>query len=287
MNNKTEPIKFNHRIRLVVSDLDGTLLNEEKRISPRSLAAIRKLRRCGVLFTVCTGREYAILEHYAKQIQPSAPMICNNGGEVVSFPQGKVIFRRLLPKPEILSLVEYCLSQGADFCITTPEGAYFPNGSAMTGFYSAYHKQSRQEGLHLFPIHYISTGQELESLPLNKMIFRSDLTSAENIIQYIRRELPAFDTTMSSENILEVIPRGINKAEGLVQLCSHLGISLSECCAVGDYENDIELLTTAGLSVAMGNALPSVKKIADYVIASNEEDGVALLLEQIAAEYAL
>ena len=58
-------------------------------------------------------------------------MICNNGGEVVSFPQGKVIFRRLLPKPEILSLVEYCLSQGADFCITTPEGAYFPNGSAM------------------------------------------------------------------------------------------------------------------------------------------------------------
>lgn len=182
MNNKTEPIKFNHRIRLVVSDLDGTLLNEEKRISPRSLAAIRKLRRCGVLFTVCTGREYAILEHYAKQIQPSAPMICNNGGEVVSFPQSKVIFRRLLPKPEILFLVEYCLSQGADFCITTPEGAYFPNGSAMTGFYSDYHKQSRQEGLHLFPIHYISTGQELESLPLNKMIFRSNLTSAENII---------------------------------------------------------------------------------------------------------
>lgn len=88
------------RIRLVVSDPDGTLLNERKEGSDCALAAIAALRRHGVLFSVCTGREYAMPEAYARKIQPTAPMICNSGGEVIRYPDGEVIARRLLPREE-------------------------------------------------------------------------------------------------------------------------------------------------------------------------------------------
>ena len=286
MNRITQPDNPHRRLRLVVSDMDGTLLNENKEISHRTLAAIAALRECGILFTVCTGREYAMLEHYARQIQPTAPMICNNGGEVIRYPQGEVICRRLMPKPETLSLVKLCFAEGIDFCVTTPEGAYFPAGSSMTGFYREHQQKMRQEGLRGFPVRYISSQQELSGLPLNKMIFRTDLTATEKAVRYIRQELTVFDTTMSSEFILEVIPCGMNKAQGLKRLCEYLGITPAECCAVGDYENDTELLKLAGLSVAMENGQPAVKSIADFVTASNDREGVALLLEQLVKEYA-
>lgn len=77
----------------MVSDLDGTLLNDYKEITPRALRAIAALQRQGIGFTVCTGREYATLDAYASQISPNAPMICNNGAEVIRYPTGEVISR--------------------------------------------------------------------------------------------------------------------------------------------------------------------------------------------------
>lgn len=73
----------------MVSDLDGTLLNDHKEISPRALRAIAALQQLGIGFTVCTGREYATLNAYASQISPNVPMICNNGAEVIRYPTGE------------------------------------------------------------------------------------------------------------------------------------------------------------------------------------------------------
>lgn len=271
------------RIRLVVSDLDGTLLNERKEVSDRALAAIAALRRHGVLFSVCTGREYAMLEAYARKIQPTAPMICNNGGEVIRYPEGEVIARRLLPREESLRFLQFCLQNGVDFCLTTPTAAYFPCGSQMTAFYEDYQRQAEREDLVGFPLHAITSVEEVAALQLNKIIIRTDLTESQKAVEFLRQQNMPFDTTMSSDHVLEIMPRGMNKAEGLKVLCAHLQIPLEEVCAVGDYDNDIELLTLAGTSVAMGNAKDAAKQAAGYLTRSNEEDGVALLLETIAA----
>lgn len=269
------------RIRLVVSDLDGTLLNEKKEISARALAAVADLRRHGVLFTVCTGREYAMLGHYARQLQPTAPMVCNNGGEVVCYPSGEVIMRTLLPQKESLCFLHFCIGHGIDFCVTTPTAAFFPKGSGMTGFYEEYQTQAGREGLEAFPIHILEEPSVLKSLDINKIIIRTDLTESQKAVDFLRRELPAFETTMSSRYILEILPRGMNKAQGLKALCRHLQIPLSQVCAVGDYDNDMELLALAGFAVAMANARDAVRETAGYLTRSNEEDGVALLLETI------
>ena len=109
-------------IRLVVSDLDGTLLNDYKEITPRALRAIAALQRQGIGFTVCTGREYATLDAYASQISPNAPMICNNGAEVIRYPTGEVINPTGLPgrgvrRPgQAVSLPHHCGASGGRSC---------------------------------------------------------------------------------------------------------------------------------------------------------------------------
>ena len=266
-------------VRLVVSDLDGTLLNEQKTISPRTLAAIEGLRKRGILFSVCTGREYAMLGHYARILCPTAPMVCNNGAEVISYPTGEVVSRVPLPNAAGMRFLGWCLKNGVDFCATTHEKAYFPESSAMTPFYEAYAVQAKREGLADFPLVRIQSLTPLCGQAINKIILQKDLPGTDRAQEYLKENFPEFATTMSSEWIMEVIPKGMSKAVGLQRLCAALQIPLTQCCAVGDYDNDVEMLSLAGVSVAMGNAQDAARKAAQYFTASNEEEGVAQLLE--------
>ena len=273
-------------VRLVISDLDGTLLTDEKELSERSLRAIEALRRTGVLFTVCTGREYAMLDYFNRQILPTAPIVGNNGGEVIRFPSGEVIHRTLLPKQESMRFLSFCEENGVDFCVTTPVNAFFPHGTHMAQFYLDYEQQAAREGLNPFPVLTLDRVAELRDLPLNKIILRNDFPETKRAKEYLRQETDAFDTTLSSELILEVMPRGMSKASGAQRLIRYLGLTPEECCAVGDYDNDIELFRLVGLPVAMGNAKEAVKQEARYITKCNQEDGVACLLEEIAAAHA-
>lgn len=265
----------------MVSDLDGTLLGDHKEITPRALRAITALQRQGIGFTVCTGREYATLDAYASQISPNVPMICNNGAEVIRYPTGEVISRTGLPALPIAKLLTFCRQRGIDYCITTPREAYFMPGSSMVPFYRERWAEAQalgRPGLSVIPL---AAEALLPQGSFNKFILRADLPQSAPAVEYIYRELPELTCTCSSREIMEVTPRGINKADGLRQLCRYLGLRPEQCCAIGDYDNDVELLQMAGLSVAMGNARPCALAAARYCTLSNEEDGVALMLEHL------
>ncbi|MBQ9941492.1 MAG: HAD family phosphatase [Christensenellaceae bacterium] len=267
-------------IRLIVSDLDGTLLNASSVFARRTLQAVRAVREKGIAFTVCTGREYAMLGWFLRELDLDVPVICNNGAEVIHPVTGQVYMRQLLPKEESRRLLHHCMAEGIDFCLTTPTAAYFPVGSGLTGFYEDYEAMAAREGIAGFPVRYLSSALEMEALEHNKIIFRTDLPGYRQARDFVERHCPEMEFTTSSKLIADIIPRGVSKAGGLAAAARIMGIPPQACCAFGDFENDIPMFRFCGLSFAMGNAHEDVRRAATLVAPPNSSDGVAQMLEQ-------
>lgn len=267
-------------IRLIVSDLDGTLLNADSVFARRTLEAIRAVRENGIAFTVCTGREYAMLSWFLRELKLDVPVICNNGAEVIHPVTGQVYVRRLLPAQESRRLLRYCMAECIDFCLTTPDAAYFPEGSRLTDFYEAYEAMALRQKLPSFPVRYLSSAEEMEALEHNKIIFRTDLPGYREARTYVEKFCPNMAFTTSSKRIADIIPRGVSKAAGLAEAARILGFAPEACCAFGDFENDIPMFRFCGLSFAMANAAEPVRQAATCTARSNQEDGVAQALER-------
>ena len=132
-------------IRMVVSDLDGTLLNSGKTISKNCINSIRLAQKSGILFTINTGREYAMLDGFLNEIRPNAPVISNNGAEITKWPENVSIQRIGVPDKESKKLLKYCFDNGFDFCATTVSAAFFPPNSQMTPFYEDYDSYAKKK----------------------------------------------------------------------------------------------------------------------------------------------
>lgn len=269
-------------VRLIISDLDGTLLNSEKEVDEITRQAIKKVMDRGIYFTISTGREYAMLEHFLRAVKPNAPVVSNNGGEIVSYPDDTVIFREMMPDYESKLLLRFCWDNGIDFCATTVTEAWFPKDTQMTGFYLDYVRQAERENLKGFPVMVAEQFEELADLKLNKIIVRTDLSNTQLAVDYARSFENVFDFTMSSNTILEIMPYGSGKERGLKLLMDYLKLKKEEVCAIGDYDNDIRMLQMAGLAVVMENGLDIVKQHADIITDDNDSQGVAKILDMIA-----
>lgn len=267
-------------IRLIVSDLDGTLLDAGARLTQRTLQAVSAVREQGIAFTVCTGREYAMLGLFLKQLELDVPVICNNGAEIVHPVSGEVLSRQLLPEKESRVFLRYCMRSGTDFCLTTPEAAYFPPGSGLTDFYEHYVAQTIEEGLPPFPVRYLQSPEEMEGLLHNKIILRTDLPGHDEACRFVEAHCPGMEFTTSSKLITDIVLRGVNKGRGVEAVAKMLGFHREECCAFGDFENDIPMFKFCKFSFAMENAERDVLQAASASAPPHWEDGVAQTLDK-------
>jgi hydroxymethylpyrimidine pyrophosphatase-like HAD family hydrolase len=122
----------------------------------------------------------------------------------------------------------------------------------------------------------LRTPEEVMTMPIFKLVYIADADQIPNMRLELEEgfiELGA-DLTESAPRYLEILPQNVNKGSGLSHLCQHLGLKMNQVAAIGDYRNDIEMLQLAGLSGAVNNALPEIKKIAQRAVSSNEEGGV-------------
>jgi Cof subfamily protein (haloacid dehalogenase superfamily) len=249
--------------RLAAIDLDGTLLRSDGTISDRTRAALRTI---GVVLVSARG-PMGVLE-IARPLGISGTAICSNGAYVVDIDSGDVVRQRALETETALELVHALREQlpGILFAVEHHDFAHEPGFSAW-GW-------TPPEGTRVADI------VELLSSPATKLILRHgghDTTS----IQELARELVGDRLTVvaSGSEAVEVTAAGVNKATAVAEL----GVPPDQVVAFGDYPNDIPMLQWAGHGVAMGNAHPDVIAIADEVTATNDEDGVALVLERLAA----
>ena len=239
--------------RLIALDMDGTLLDEDGRVSEANRRWINEALNAGLLVCLTTGRGIQSVQPYLDELELNTPMVTVNGSEVWEKP-GSLWVRHTVPAEWIGELRERAVALGIWYWAYSTEGVL---------------NRDRWADRPLSEYEWLKFG------------IHTDRDDARADFRRWAEETDRYEVTNSHPHNLELNPRGINKASGLAEICSRIGLSLSEVVAVGDSLNDIAMIRAAGLGVAMGNAQDAVKQAADRVTATNANDGVAAVIQSI------
>lgn len=266
------------KYKLLVLDVDGTLLNDEREISKRTLAALLKVQQMGVCIVLASGRPTYGLMPLAKTLELGnygGFVLSYNGCQIIKAQNGEILFERRI-NPEMLPYLEKKARKNGfaiftyhdDTLITdSPDNEYIKNEALLNNL-----KIIREDEF--------STA--IDFAPCKCMLVSDKEKALIGLEQHWEKRLAGtLDAFRSEPYFLEVVPCGVNKANTLGALLEHLGVTREEVIAVGDGVCDVTMLQLAGMGVAMGHSQDSVKVCADYVTASNEEDGVALAVEKL------
>ena len=265
------------KYKLLALDMDGTLLNSEKKISPVTSQAIYDLLKKGVAVVLSTGRGLAELKDYSEELKPINYGILISGGMVYDFTKKKPVTRHPLDTEKALKLLEGANAERGMVHILTVEKSVVREEDIQNM------KDFRMEIYQGMFDRVTTRCNDFEKFIRENEILKFNIyhRSPESRLRNVKRfENLNLTSEFAEETSLESSPKGITKASGLVELCEYLKINLEETIAVGDAYNDIEILKTAGLAVAMGNSIDEVKKIADFVTDDNDNDGVAKVIEK-------
>lgn len=266
------------KYKLLVLDVDGTLLNDERKISKRTLAALLKVQQMGVRIVLASGRPTYGLMPLAKTLELGnygGFVLSYNGCQIIKAQNGEILFERRI-NPEMLPYLEKKARKNGfaiftyhnDTLITdSPDNEYIKNEALLNN-------------LKIIKEDEFSTA--IDFAPCKCMLVSDKEEALIELKQHWEKRLAGtLDAFRSEPYFLEVVPCGVNKANTLGALLEHLEVTREEAIAVGDGVCDVTMLQLAGMGIAMGHSQDSVKVCADYVTASNEEDGVALAVEKL------
>jgi Cof subfamily protein (haloacid dehalogenase superfamily) len=261
------------RIRLLASDLDGTLLRPDETVSDRTREALAAARAAGITVVLVSGRPPRSLGPIAERIGVGGMAICANGAVVWDLDSGTMVDWSPLAA-ELATKLVHALRQaipGALFAVELETG-FGREAGWSDGLVAARPDTLEADAL------------ELISGPVTKLLVRHPTMAFAEVAERARAAVgDDAVVTWAGLRLVEISAAGVTKAFALERLCRRLGIAASEVVAVGDMPNDLAMLDWAGTGVAVANAVPEVLDAADEVTAANVEDGVALLLERILA----
>ena len=259
---------------LLCTDLDGTLLRNDKSISQENLDAIEYFKSEGGYFTFITGRMPCFSEEIYQAIRPNAPIGCINGGGVYDYETKQYLHAVTLPFSAI-ELIDYVLPRIKDlgvqvntlehvyFCVDNDVNVTFRRNTKLPNLTCDYHENTEPIGKLLF------THKDNDAL-----IYLAELLTTHP-------RASEFDFVRSEQTFYEILPKGVNKGAALEPLAKSLGVDMSRTVAVGDYNNDIEMVKNAALGYAVSNASDDLKAVADRITVSNEEHAIAKIIEDL------
>lgn len=265
--------------KLIGLDMDGTLLNSKKKITPENMAAIEKAFSQGKEVVLSTGRSVAELREYTDIIKGLKYLVCTSGAMVYDLEKEEIIYCAPIPNEVIDKISEIAETSDVMVILQTTE---------------AIAKKTDLDNLEHF------------NLNVYKELLNSVATKVDNVFEYCKQKgqsaskiniyhstpearevtkkiLSKYDLVFNyaEENSLEVSPANVTKGTGLTWLCNHLGFGINKAIDVGDAENDMDAIATAGLGVAMANAIDKVKEIADVVLENDcDHSGCAEAIEK-------
>ena len=260
-------------IKLIASDMDDTLLNSKTKLSERNAAAIRKAIDAGIVFLIATGRMYVSVKPYADALGLDVPLVTYNGALVKGSKSGKVYYEHPLKLETALELLAYCKEKG--YYIQSYQGDELWVKEA-TEFSAEY---TRISGIPATPV-----GERLyhpETAPY-KLLAMTKPEEFQKVWQDIQQQFAGkVVVTSSRDDFLELMEPGVNKWNAVKAVAEVYGIKPDEIMCIGDSNNDLSMIENAGIGVAVANAKPAVRAAAKLVTVSNDEDGVAQVIEQV------
>lgn len=271
--------------KMVCIDMDGTLLGKGKKISEENKKAIKKVHEKGIEIVVSTGRIYNNAEYYSRILGVDSPVIAANGAIVRDKINNKVIYENPINNDKCSKLIDLLFEMKMFFHFYTKDEIY-SNGLVTDLATKIYMKKQRGYDELKIKYHVIKNKKEWKDIfknnnnEINKCIamtlnpkkmikFKEKLKTIKGIVYF-----------GSGLRSVEINNAGVSKGNAVKALAEYYGIKREEIVAIGDNENDLSMIEYAGVGVAMGNAIDSLKDIADYITSSNKENGVAKALEK-------
>ena len=264
---------------LLVSDVDATLLDKQKNIPPRNLAAIERFKSLGGAFTIATGRTHLTCDSIAQRAGVNAPVIVYNGGGVYDRETQTFLWRRMLERDALIAPFREMMARHPDVGVEINAGS-----AALMVNPTAPIDPNVLRGN--FP--YVRA--DIADAPAQwfKIMFNAPKKSILQVLEPEARQLLApflaqgCTLTYSGESYLELLPA--SKGTALEQLAHIRGYARENIIAVGDYDNDLEMIRWAGLGVAVKNAQDNVRAAADKIVCSSDDGAIAQVIEELEAE---
>lgn len=256
---------------LLASDLDGTLMGDDMLISPRTRSALREAQQKGIRVTIATGRTGSQVIPFAQELGIHTPLICSQGALVFDRDSDRVLLHTLLPHHLLRRAVQIARERKLLLVVFDREGAYVDSLEPFGEFYRRFTLSMQEAGdLLAFP----------PPDPMKFLVYASPEEIpgiAELLKQHFGDELQIVRT---HSMIVEGVPLGVSKGRALSLLAEYLGVPRQATVAIGDQDNDVDMLSWAGLGIAMQNGTEAVKRAADVVTPPLSEDGAAQAIER-------
>ena len=269
------------RYKLLVLDVDGTLLNETKEMSKRTLASLLKVQQMGVRIALASGRPTYGLMPLAKALELGnygGFILSYNGCQILNAQNGEVLFERRI-NPEMIPYLEKKARKN-NFDIFT-----YHDDTILTNTLGNAHIRHEAWLNNLRMIEEEEFSTAIDFAPCKCMLVSDDETALTDLENHWKRRLAgSLDAFRSEPYFLEVVPSGVDKANAMGVLLEQLQLKREEVMAIGDGVCDVTMIQQAGMGIAMGHSPASVQACADYVTLSNEEDGVAVAVEKLILE---
>lgn len=271
-NNKINQGTAKHfPFRAIALDLDGTLTNHDKVVTPRTRQALLKAQELGTVIILASGRPTYGIVPVAECLElekRGGYILSYNGGNIVNAKTGEKLFSQFLPDAVIPILYQYAKEKnhallgyaGNEIITEMPDDPYVKEESRINKM-NIRKVDNLLETLEPHPTKLLMTGDPTDMIK-----------AEEELVEILGEKMDIF---RSAPFFLELVPKGIDKAQSLLRLLSKINLTPADLMAFGDGYNDLSMLKLAGVGVAMANAAPEVRADADYVTLSNEEDGVA------------
>lgn len=260
---------------MLVLDLDGTLTNSEKKVTPATKAALRKIQDLGKHIVLASGRCTYGVQPLVKELELDTYggySLSYNGGKIINCKTGACIYNKLFLPEFIRPIYEYVKGTGANlitYSDTEIISAFAPN------------PQTQEEiNILKMPLRQVDDFPTYVDFPINKML----IIGEPDLLAHMEEELKSryhasLNIYRSEPFFLEIMPLNIDKAHSLQKLLNSMGMNANEMICCGDGYNDLTMIEYAGLGVAMANAQPVVLKAANHITKSNDEDGIVHVIE--------
>ena len=261
--------------KLIAIDMDGTLLNDERQISPENYEAIQKARQNGVKIVLASGRPLVGFKRYLEELHLVSEedyVVAFNGAIVQSTGGNQIISKTTLGLEDYKELYELSKDLKVNIHALTEDTVISPKDSKYTRLESE---------INLIHKNIIAVEEVPEDTAILKVMFIDDPEIIDEVVDKIPETISDKYTIVRSEPFfLEFLHKSVNKGTGVAALAEKLNIKQEEVICIGDAGNDMHMVKYAGLGVAMGNAFPELKRAASFITRTNDEHGVAHVINK-------
>ncbi len=262
--------------KVLVLDIDGTLTNSRKEITPATKRGIQEIMKRGHKVILASGRPTPGMRRYEQELELEkygGYLLSFNGGRIVECRTGEIVYQRTLPPVVIPKLYHFAKANGCGLV------TYF--GDNIISAFEPDEYLALESRINGMEIRVVEDFINFVDFDVNKCLMTAPVEKAPELEKQLQEKYGDILSIYRSEPFfIEIMPKNVDKATSLNRMLESIGLTREDAICCGDGFNDISMIQYAGLGVAMGNAQPAVKEAADYITATNDEDGLVQVIDR-------